>query len=581
MSNSTALPFKVGVLTFLILSAIKYLLIPTYRSTDFDVHRNWLAITHHLQISEWYFDDVDGGTVHTLDYPPLFAFFESFLSNNYVTRALLHNGWLDGRCLDLLPDVDNEPSDNCVKFHRLTVIMSDIWLFVGAYMASTSMGKVLRDNNRPHNTLLTFVLIVTNPGLIMLDHVHFQYNGMMLGILLCSIACIVRGTNHEMTDEKTEQDGEVESETKTCQSQQLWELAGAATFAALLAMKHLYLTLAPLYLFYLLRHHCFIVKKEIHYKAYNNRKETHQSEMKFHFSWKRFVILAAVTLACFLGPFIPVMQSNPIEQLEQMLKRLFPFGRGLVHDYWAANIWALYLFTSRVSTFAFRLVPIPENIRSMVEPFVPFPEPTPGVVAILLLTGLAPAMVYAWSVGSSSLKRWWQLNSFITAMFFIHGVVFSSFSAFMLGFHVHEKAIMTAIIPLTLLATTSCYSARLFIRTSYFGIFALLPLLFRTEELLLKVALYVTWLSGAIHTLQLVIPKTKDNEKLLTLFDYIAFSILACLLLFMEVIHPIVFLPSGSLEFLPLMATSVACGIGLMYCWMESSVIMIVTATKR
>mmetsp|Transcript_26925 Transcript_26925/g.45820 ORF Transcript_26925/g.45820 Transcript_26925/m.45820 type:complete len:584 (-) Transcript_26925:829-2580(-) len=579
---STALPIKQVALTFLLLSALKHLLIPTYRSTDFDVHRNWLAITHHLPLSEWYFDDVDGGTVHTLDYPPLFAFFESFLSNNYITKALLCNGWLDERCLELLPDVDNEPSDNCIKFHRCTVILSDIVLFIGAYLASTSIGKVLRDSNRPHNTLLTFLLIVTNPGLIMLDHVHFQYNGMMLGILLCSIACMIRGTNHTMENDTTEQLGEEKSETKTCQSHQLWELGGAATFAALLAMKHLYLTLAPLYLFYLLRHHCFIVKKEISYKNYNNRKEKHQGEMKFCFSWKRFVILAVVTLVCFVGPFIPfLMQSNPIGQLEQMLKRLFPFGRGLVHDYWAANVWALYLFASRVATVAFRRIPIHDDIRSLVQPFISFPEPTPGLVAIILLFGLVPTMIYAWKVGASSLKRWWQLNSFIPAMFFVHGVVFSSFSAFMLGFHVHEKAIMTAIIPLTLLATTSCYSARLFIRTSYLGIFALLPLLFRTEELLLKVALYVTWLSGAIFTLESVVPKGKGSETLLTLFDYMAFFIMTCLLVFMEVIHPIVFLPSGRFEFLPLMATSVACGIGLLYCWMESSVIMIVTATKR
>jgi alpha-1,3-glucosyltransferase len=106
-------------------------------------------------------------------------------------------------------------------------------------------------------------------------------------------------------------------------------LGSGLAFAALLCMKHIYAYLAPAYFVYLLRVYCLSPKAIFRIQLLNCIKLGGG--------------IAAI-LAVAFGPFA----LQDVGQLWQMKERLFPFGRGLCHAYWAPNVWALYSFSDRI-----------------------------------------------------------------------------------------------------------------------------------------------------------------------------------------------------------------------------------------
>lgn len=397
-----------------ILICIKVLLIPCYKSTDFDVHRNWLAITHHLPLSEWYFSDGNGTTVHTLDYPPLFAFFEYFLSNNFVTNYFINGDDnsifnLDSRCLALLPDTDNEVGYDCVVFQRCTVILADIVFWIGAWYLSHALFRKTDGKNKRASDGLSprgvcaFALTVCNPGLLLLDHIHFQYNGMLLGILMGSLAFLLRGLDCAKQRRTAEGFEQVNNSIRVV------DILGAVVFAVLLNFKHLYLTLAPVYFVYLLRKFCYL------------GRNTSDGGVSVTFSLVRFLFLGIIVLPILLIPYVPFVQSYASNGtsianetrlvLSQILSRLFPFKRGLCHDYWAGNIWALYLTLEKSIGFAVRgakkFVNLEDGmswltmITGMVDYYLtPLPTITPLWTAYVSINSVIPGVICSWKIAS-------------------------------------------------------------------------------------------------------------------------------------------------------------------------------------
>jgi hypothetical protein len=145
--------------------------------------------------------------------------------------------------------------------------------------------------------------VLLSPGLLIIDHIHFQYNGFMYGILVLSM--VLARNNSTL-------------------------LLSGLLFAVLLCFKHIYLYLAPAYFVYLLRAYCLGQRRTFPY---------------FDIRFFNCVKLGVGIIAIFASAFGPFALWG---QLEQVFRRLFPFSRGLCHAYWAPNVWAMYSFTDRV-----------------------------------------------------------------------------------------------------------------------------------------------------------------------------------------------------------------------------------------
>lgn len=275
------------------------------------------------------------------------------------------------------------------------------------------------------------LLLLCNVGLIFVDHIHFQYNGILFGILLLSCGKMFQ--------------------RKFIQS--------ALFFAILLNMKHIFIYMAPVYFCYLLKYYCFgSIKDFIKNVA------------------KLGSVVLLVTAASF-GPFI--------HHIPQVMSRLFPFKRGLTHAYWAPNFWALYNFSDKILSIIRKLPQVHSNTGGLVQEFKHsvLPSITPamtfGAVALMMI----PCCIKLLSFKSEAPKS------------FMKPLIICATTSFMFGWHVHEKAILMILIPLQVLTFHDRSEAGNSLFVTIFGLYSLTPLLFTSELILVKLSLFVLYVA--------------------------------------------------------------------------------------
>ena len=139
-----------------------------------------MEVTTQLPTSQWYFHDLEWWG---LDYPPLTAYHSWLLGK---IGGLIDPSWFalhTSRGLE----------DPILKvFMRATVIISEYLIYIPATVIFVRrLSKLQAVNTWTSSIALTAILM--QPGIILIDHVHFQYNTVMLGFVMATMSSVLAG----------------------------------------------------------------------------------------------------------------------------------------------------------------------------------------------------------------------------------------------------------------------------------------------------------------------------------------------------------------------------------------------------
>jgi alpha-1,3-glucosyltransferase len=250
---------------------------------DFEAQRHWMEVTRHVPLSDWYAGRLPGNelTHWGLDYPPL-------------TAAV---SWLHGAAIELALGSSNATlalgtsrgaeSDAIKLAMRLSVLLSECLVLWPAVVVFVTRVVVPRADR----VAATVALVLFQPSLILIDHGHFQYNTICLGLTLWAVVALLADRPYLAT----------------------------VCFCAALNFKHMALYFAPAFFFQMLGDAARLGSPAR--------------------AARRVALLGVVAVATFAAIWSPwLAQADPLAAVQQVLARLLPWERGLFEDK-VANFW--------------------------------------------------------------------------------------------------------------------------------------------------------------------------------------------------------------------------------------------------
>lgn len=404
---------------------------------DYEAQRHWMEITTQLPVSQWYFHDLQWWG---LDYPPLTAYHSWVMGK---IGSLINPSWF---CLHTSRGMDDE---QLKVFMRATVLISEYFVYIPAAVIFVRRFTRLQ-GVQSWNASIALTAILMQPGTILIDHVHFQYNTVMLGFVLASASSIMAG-------------------------RYMWS---CVFFVAALGFKQMALYYAPAIFAYLLGVCVFP-----------------------HLNIRRLILIALVTLASFTILVLPLFLSALhdhrhgidaipslngeapnlplftglgkrldnqawyfplLQQSTQLIHRIFPFSRGLFEDK-VANFWCAANILYKLKSH-----PIAQLQR---------------ISLLFTLASILPTCVILF------LRPRRELLPL--------GLTATAWGFFLFSFQVHEKSVLLPLMPMTLLFASrdglSSYKRSWIGFANILGAWTMFPLLSRVELRVPYTVLTLLW----------------------------------------------------------------------------------------